>query len=259
MDINRAKTILELEKIFNKPVFALIFHPGDEDGIKEGDEKYIYDFLKDPDKSNTPLDCVWILSGRGGNLKTAIICSELLRENLRRYDTFVPTVAGSALCYFILQSNRLFIGNKSKITQMDPMFEYDGEDLRAIKQLSSEDIRKKTLAHNLYNPVFDNLKRIISTPPNVFTPEIQKANKTKTNSQIKLVDAWMGKELHESGLTISDLKRLGINYKVLPDEVIEKTKSLIKECLNELESENQRFVIQTSKIENGLLGGYFYS
>jgi hypothetical protein len=38
MNLNRAELILELEKRFNKSVFALVFHPGDEEGIKVGDE-----------------------------------------------------------------------------------------------------------------------------------------------------------------------------------------------------------------------------
>jgi hypothetical protein len=187
------------------------------------------------------------------------MCSELLRRYLRRYETFVPTVSASALCYFILQSDLLLIGNKSRVTQMDPMFYYEGEDLRALKHISSEDPAKRVLAKAMWNPVFENVKRLIVTSPNVFRQDIRKMSKTKTNYHIKLVDKWMGKELHESGLTLNDLNQLGVNYKVVDQETINKAKTLISECLKELEEEDQRFVIQTSKIEEGCLGGYFYS
>ncbi|MDP3026564.1 MAG: hypothetical protein Q8N63_02560 [Nanoarchaeota archaeon] len=259
MELNRARIVLELEKIFNKPVFALIFHPGDEDGIKAGDEKYFHHFLNEINKNSLPLDSVWIISGRGGNLKAAIMCSELLRKSLKRYETFVPTVAGSALCYFILQSDKLLIGQKAKITQRDPMFEYDGEDLRAIKNIGNSDPRKATLAQEIFLPVFENVKRLIITPPNVFKEEIQKVSKNKTRYLVRLVDVWMGKDLHESGLTFQDMNQLGVKYKIEDEEIVEKSKSLIKECLKELEIEDQRFVIQTSKIEEGYFGGYFYS
>ncbi|MCX6741586.1 MAG: hypothetical protein NTX24_00195 [Candidatus Pacearchaeota archaeon] len=257
---NRAELISELEGLFKKRVFALIFNPGDDEGIKEGDEKYIFHFLKGMNKNHLPLDSVWIISGRGGNLKTAILCSELLRKNLKRYDTFVPTVVGSALCYFILQSDKLLIGEKSRITQMDPMFDYDGEDLRAIKHLASDDPRKSTIAKAIYNPVFENVKKLIIEPPNVFEEKIQKTSKNKTNYLVKVVDLWMGKELHESGLTKTDLEKLGVKFKILDPNIIEKAKILINDCLRELEKENQRFVIQTNEIENDCyFGGYFYS
>jgi hypothetical protein len=255
--LNRAELVTELEVIFNKKVFALVFHPGDEDGIKDGDEKYIYDFLKN--HNNCPLDSVWILSGRGGNLRTAILCSELLRKNLKRYETFVPTVAGSALCYFIIQSDKLLIGKNSKITQMDPMFYYDGEDLRAIKQLGNADPQKAFLAKNIYSPVINNVRRAITTPPNVFREDVQKISQSKLHYLARMVDMWMGKEYHESGLSVKDMELMGIKFKIQDQEIIEKAKNLIKECRDELEKEDQRFVIQTSKIEEKYYGGYFYS
>ena len=68
----------------------------------------------------------------------------------------------------------------------------------------------------------------------------------------------MGKELHESGLRIKDLNELKVNYEILNEEIIEKAKMLIKLCLEELFEENQRFIIQTNKIEEEYFGGFFY-
>src|SRR3989344_4583289 len=113
MFINRATLVMELEEIFGKRVFAIVYNRNGEEGVKEGDEKYFKHFIDEIIKKEHVRDCVLILNGPGGNLKTSIICSQLLRDNLQRYDSFVPTVAGSSLCYFILQSDRLFMGEKS--------------------------------------------------------------------------------------------------------------------------------------------------
>src|SRR3989344_3766367 len=110
-EINRAKLILELEDYFKKPVFLLLYNYLDESGksfIESGDEFYFRQFREDVIKNRLP-DCVLILNGPGGNTKTAIACSQIIRDSVLRYDSFVPTVAGSSLCYFILKSNKLLL------------------------------------------------------------------------------------------------------------------------------------------------------
>ncbi|MEK6844363.1 MAG: hypothetical protein AABX83_02955 [Nanoarchaeota archaeon] len=257
--LNRAQLILELEYHFNKKVFAIIYNPAYEEGIKEGDHRYFYDFIHNIIKDNNlPLDSIWIISGMGGNLKSAIACSDILRKSLKRYETFIPSIVGSALCYFVLQSDKLLIGERSIITQMDPMFEYEGEELRAIKRLNDPDPSRSTLAKSLYNPVFENLKELIKNQPHVFEDEVSKISKNKTNYLIKLVDFWLGKDFHESGLTMKEMKEMKIKLKIINEEIIEKARLLVKECINELMEEDQRFVIQTGNIEGEYLGGYFY-
>jgi hypothetical protein len=204
------------------------------------------------------LDCVLILNGPGGNLKTAILCSQLLRNNLKRYDTFVPTVVGSALCYFVLQSDKLLIGEASKLTQMDPMFYYQGEELRAIKHLNNTNQDKSFTARSMFNPVFENLRRIIMTPPHVFDKEVSKTSQKKTHYLNNLVDFWMGKEFHESGISKSDMEKVKINFKLLNSDTVSKAKDLVNECAQELQIENHRFVIQTNKVEQGYFGGFFH-
>jgi hypothetical protein len=258
METNRAELIKEIEDIFEKRVFAIVFNPNYEEGLKNGDEIYFAHFIEQIIKKENIKDCVLILNGFGGNLKTAILCSQLLRNSLKKYSVFIPTVACSSICYLVLQSDKLYIGERSILTQIDPIFNYDGEELRAIKRLNDPNPSVRTIAQNYYNPIFENIKTIIQNKPHVFNEEVSKRSKKNTDYLIKLIDIWLGKELHESGLKIKDLERLKVNYDILNHEVIEKAKTLIKLCLKELVEENQRFIIQTNKIEEEYFGGFFY-
>jgi len=258
---NRADLTKELEGIFKRRVFAIVYNPYyDENklGIQTGDEEKFGYFIEKVIKKENVKDCVFILNGFGGNLKSAIWCSEILRKNLDYYMSFVPTVIGSAVVYFALKSNRVLIGNKSIITQIDPIFNYEGEEYRAIKHLNDKNPEIRQLAHDSYSPVFENLKGIIQNPPHVFLWEVHKLCQKKTNFFIKAVDLLMGKELHESGLTLKDLDTLKIDYTTVRDETLEKAKVLVDECKKELILENKRFIIQTNKIEDGCFGGYFF-
>jgi len=252
MKINRAELIKEIEDTFRKKVFAIIFNP------KNGDEIYFAHFIEQIIKKENIEDCILILNGFGGNLKTAILCSQLLRDSLKKYSVFIPTVACSSICYLVLQSDKLYLGKNSILTQIDPIFNYDGEELRAIRRLNDSNPSVRTIAQNYYNPIFENLKTIIKNKPHVFNEEVSKRSQKKTDYLIRLVDTWMGKELHESGLRIKDLNELKVNYEILNEEIIEKAKMLIKLCLEELFEENQRFIIQTNKIEEEYFGGFFY-
>jgi len=255
---NRASLIIELEKIFRKRVFAIVYNRYDEEGVKEGDEKYFKNFIDEIIKKEHVRDCVLVLNGPGGNLKTSILCSQLLRDNLLRYDSFVPTVVGSSLCYFVLQSDKLFIGEKSILTQMDPLFYYEGEYLRAIKHIHHQNANKSFEARKVFNPVFDNLRRVIMTYPNVFEREVSKTSGKRNHYIQKVIDFWMGGEFHESGIKKEKLKGI-INFKMVQPDIVNKAKELINKCAEELERENLRFVIQTNKIDGNLYGGYFHN
>ncbi|MCX6749130.1 MAG: hypothetical protein NTW17_00080 [Candidatus Pacearchaeota archaeon] len=260
-EINRAKLILELEEHFGKPVFLLVYNYLDTSGksfIESGDEFYFRQFRENVIGSKL-LDCVLILNGPGGNTKTAIACSQIIRDSVLRYDSFVPTVAGSSLCYFILKSNKLLLGEKSLITQIDTLFNYEGKELRAIEHLNDPNKEIKKLAHDAHNPALENLKEILKNKPHVFEDDVSQQSKSRYTFLEKLIDIWMKKTEHDKPLTLNDIKSLKIRYKLEPEEIINKTKILITECLNELIKENKRFVIQTSKIEDDkYLGGYFF-
>jgi len=128
MKKNRAELVIELEKLFGKRIFAIVFNPAYEQGISEGDEISFQYFLEEIIKKENIKDCIIILSGFGGNLRTGILCSQLLRENISRYSILVPSVACSSISYFLLQCDKILLGKRSIITQIDPIFNYDGED-----------------------------------------------------------------------------------------------------------------------------------
>jgi len=258
---NRAELIKDLEMIFKRRVFAIVYNPYYEEskqGVQLGDQKPFTYFIENVIRKEKIKDCIFILNGFGGNLKAAIWCSDILRNNLDYYISFVPSVAGSAICYFVLQSNRLLIGKKSILTQMDPIFDYQGREFRAIKHLNDKNVEIKELAHEVYNPVFENLKRIIQNPPHVFEKGLHKKCRKKTDFFVKAVDLLMGKEFHESGLTTKDLYNLKIDHAILREEIIDKANILVNNCRKELVSENRRFMIQTNKIEDECFGGYFF-
>lgn len=256
---NRALKVKELEDYFGKRVFALIYNPLIEEGISEDDEFYFRDFIIRMIKRQNLKNCIILLNGFGGNLRTAIACSQLLRDNLEYYECFVPSSVSSSISYFILQSDRLLIGEKSIITQIDPIFEDDNGERRAIENLANEDKEISRLSRSFFSPVIENLKRVIKTPPNVFETEVVKQSQKSVKSLKKVIDFWMGKKFHESRLDLQKISTLKIKHKIVPPEIIQKAIELIKDCREELIDENARFVIQTSYIhEEKYLGGFFY-
>src|SRR3989339_583075 len=104
------KLLFELEGYFKKRVFVIQYNPIIEKGIDLNDEVYIEYFIQEILKKENVRHCVIIFNGFGGDLRTAILCSSLLRKNLDYYSCFVPSVIGSSLCYFALQANQLIVG-----------------------------------------------------------------------------------------------------------------------------------------------------
>lgn len=255
---NRAERVSELEEIFSKRVFVIVYDAS-QGGIKLGDWIWFKSHFIDTVLGKEDKNCIFIFEGIGGNLKTAILCSELLRKNIKRYSIFVPTVAASALCYFILQSDKLLIGDKSCVTQLDAVFDSDNEEIRAIKALNHPDPRIKSLAKETHSFLLERIKKILKNTPHVFNKGVAKKSQKKLDYLCKVADAWMGKEKHESPIKRKDLIKMEVNFQKINEKVIKKATELIEECRKELKIENKRFTIQTSKIESGLFGGFFYS
>ena len=188
---NRAEMIQELEKFFGKKVFLIVYNPY-KGGINEKEEIYFgHHFIYEMLKKEGIKECVLILEGMGGNLKTAILCSGLLRQNLQRYAIFVPTIAASALCYFILESDELLVGNKSCITQIDAIFKHDGKDYRAIETLNHPDPVIKNLAHKAHNPLLEKIKELLKTPPHVFMKQVSRRSQKSVKDLGLFANMWM--------------------------------------------------------------------
>jgi len=261
MTIKRITLIKELEEYFRKPVFLITYNYSSDPPkgfIESGDEIHFRQFRDEVLKGIS--DCVFILNGPGGNIKTAIACSQFLRDALLRYDCFVPTVVGSSLCYFVLQSDRLLVGEESLLTQIDPLFNYQGEELRAIEHLKNPNSEIRSLAEDVHNSTLENMRRILRETPHVFEKEVSIESQQRYNYLEKVVQFWMKKSEHSKPLIVKDFKKMKIKFGNVPQEIVDKAKELIRLCQKELVEEDKRFVIQTSKIEEDrYFGGYFYS
>ena len=124
---NRATLVMELEEIFGKRVFAIVYNRNGEEGVKEGDEKYFKHFIDEIIKKEHVRDCVLILNGPGGNLKTSIICSQLLRDNLQRYDLIHKHKLRSLFEFSKPSKYTRFEGTEKSSTQTIP------EDFSAVQ------------------------------------------------------------------------------------------------------------------------------
>jgi len=250
------KLIKKLETHYNKRVIAIVYNPEIKEGIKEGDDE-LFEFCKENilNKNNIQ-NCIVILSGFGGDLKTALICSSILRNNLKYYCCFVPSCVGSSLLYFVLQSNKLIVSKNSILTQIDPIIEYNKKPLRAIKNLSSlnNEIRRKS--HEAFNYNLEILRKVLKKKKILDKKCFSKRNNISTKKLNQIIDLFMGKEYHESGLTIGELIKLKINLIIENEDQIKTANTIISKCREELSSMKEeghnRFVIQYSG------GGYYF-
>ncbi len=253
-DSSEIEVLIKLEEHFRKPVFVFIYNPLNEKGIAEKDELYIRWFIENVIRKKNIRDCTIILNGFGGDLKTALLSSQILRDNLNYYACFVPSVIGSSLVYFALQSNKLILGEKSILTQIDPIFEYKGETLRAIKNLSNLDVEIRTRSQKIINYNMEILKRILKRGKLLDKGCFSKENEINNDELERIVHLFMGKKFHESGLKVNDLSRLKINKRIENEDIIKITNELIRKCRDELfsMSDYNRLVILTNE------GGYFF-
>lgn len=243
----------KLESIFSKRVISIIYNPAIEEGILPGDEYKLRDALNRINQNEIFDKSVIILGGSGGDFKTAILMSHLLRNRFSYYSCFVPFVAGSALCYIILHSNKLIFGRNSLLTQIDPLFEHEGDFYRAIKNLSNSDPEIYQKSHTVFWEVNGHLTRLLSHRYSLL-------NRSKTNPEdtistkeiIPITDIFMGKENHEDGVRYSELDNVNINLELADDILVELGTGLMKECQSELAKENARVLIQFRE------GGYFF-
>ena len=237
----REELISKLEETFQKKVIWLVYNPYKE--IEKGDEVYIKWVIKKENFSN----CILILSGSGGDFETALLMSYILRNNINYYACFIPSVAGSSLCYIILHSNKLIMGRNSLLTQIDPLFEHEGDQYRAIKHLDDDKIIIHNKSHDVFNYVFEKLKCLLS-----YKQSLLKCREVKLGYISPIIYLFMGKEYHDSGVRYHELSKLNINLELVEEDIINIGKKLIRECRRELEIEKNRLVIQTNK------GGYFF-
>lgn len=230
----------KLEKIFGKRVISIMYNPEKKEGVQEGDEICIVSALEKEDSFEKLGRCVVVLNGSGGDFKTALLISYLLRKKISYYTCFVPTVAGSSLCYLILHSNKLMFGQNSLLTQIDPIFEHEGESYRAIKRLDDQNKEIRDKAHDVFNYVFGQLNRLLSHKYSLLN-----LKKVELGDLSPIIYMFMGKDYHEDGVRYEELKKLNINLELVSEDTIQIGKKLINECRNKLFEEDKRLIVQT--------------
>jgi len=233
----------KLQEKFGKKVISIIYNPSIEEGIQAGDEYCITTVIEREIKKQGTQNCVILLSGSGGDFKTALLMSHLLRNNLNHYTCFIPIVAGSALCYIILHSNKLLMGESALLTQIDPIFEHDGERYRAIKHLDNQDKKIHDKSHDIFNYVSARLSEILSHKHSILN-----VNGVNLGDFSPIIYLFMGKGYHDEGVRFHELKKLNINLGLAEEEKVTLGKELVRECREKLEEFNSRLIIQT---ENG--------
>lgn len=210
------KTICELRDFMGKgEIIAIVYNPTNESGMQIKDCSFL-NALFDKNKYTYPLI---LLSGMGGDFSTGTLFPSLINRKVKNYRVFVPRVCGSALCYTILKSKQLFIGENTHISQIDPTFEHDGEWVRAVKLLHSpnDELRKKSRV--IFDLAQDYIKKL-SKRPSVFKYKYMREDEFQ---HVELIAAcFMGKEAHCDGLNEKDLVDLEVNFEKVHETEADK-------------------------------------
>jgi len=230
----------KLEKIYGMPVFCIVYNPKMEEGIKEGDEICLGCAIEQELKKGALNKCMILLSGSGGDFKTALLMSYLIRKKFDYYSCLVPSVAGSSLCYIILHSNKLLMGKNSLLTQIDPKFDVEGESYRAIKQLDNPNPNIRNKSHDIFHYVFGELNNLLSHKYSLL-----KSRKVEIGDISPIIYLFMGKEYHEDGVRLEEIKKLNVNINLVEEDVIEVSKKLVNMCWEKLLEDNKRLIVQT--------------
>src|SRR3989344_5110798 len=109
----------------------------------------------------------------------------------------------SALCMLFLKADRLHLTPSTRITQFDPIFDYDGNRIRAIQYLKSQDEVLKEKSRQSFQNVRDLITSMISEPPSLF--DFEKEDFENFGDGEKLVSIFMNKDEHNREVTYEEL------------------------------------------------------
>jgi hypothetical protein len=215
--------IKKLSDNLGKQIIAVVYNPCMKEGMKESD-CFFLKFLLKKARYTAPL---FILSGRGGDYVPGVLFPYLILDKVKNYKTYVPLTCGSALCYTLIKSSKLYLGKNAKITQIDPTFEYRGESLRAINHLRSMDPLLRRNARDTFNNAKENVAKL-SEPPSIFKFEVM--NPKEFQHQDDIATYFMNKDEHETPLTKKELGELEVNFQELSEEIDNLSEEFIQVC-----------------------------
>ncbi len=235
------KLICGLKDVMRKgEIIAIIYNPEKKEGMQERDCDFL-NALLDKVKYTYPLI---LLSGHGGDFSTGLFFPTLINKKVEKYRVFIPRVCGSALCYTILKSRELFIGENTYISQIDPLFEYNGKMVRAIEHIHSvnDDLKGKS------REVFDVAQKYVkelSKKPSIF--KYRDMSEDEFQHVELIVTNFMNKEDHIREVTPKDLEELEVNLtKVHGSDADKISNNLVTLCQDYTIEQNARVIFVSS-------------
>ncbi|HME87083.1 MAG TPA: hypothetical protein VKE88_01610 [Candidatus Nanoarchaeia archaeon] len=233
-DIKRISAEIEVGLNCNGFLF-LVYNPLELGGeIIEGDSRHIYDFLNGLSFRQATI----LLHGPGGDFKEGLVITYAFRKKFLTYRSFVPGICSSALCLPVLKSDGLIILKDGTITQLDPIFDYEGKPKRAIKHLKDEtDSVLREKANAIFQYSRNEIFKLIETKPSLYDE-----GKGELDYVIKtdIINSMMNQNEHSD-----DVKPIAFEY--LPFKVEFKSDEALRKSCDELINSIQQYLIMTGR------------
>jgi len=187
------------------------------------------------------------LNGKGGAINAGIYFPNIILGAVNSYQVYVPSVCSSALCYTLLKSSKLWVGENTIITQIDPTFEYFGQTLRAIKVMkdkSVKDPRLMELARTIFHFAENEVRKLIDKPSLFRDKNMEYFEFMHLDD---LVTLFMNKEGHYDPIGINELKKLDANIESLKNTLADNIANrLIQKCQDFLINNGARAIFVSS-------------
>lgn len=213
---------------------CLVYNPLEGGGeIIEGDVENIFSFINGLKENQTTI----LLDGPGGNVEEGLNITRCIRNKFSTMRSIVSGVCGSALCFPILKSDKLIVLKGASITQIDPIFEHEGEPIRAVEHLRDKDGDVKDKANRVFKEVRDKVFDMLWEKPSLLNDcgtEFEHCHKDF------IVDEMMTQEKHED-----EVKDIAFEY--LPLKVEFRSDDNLKNICNELIKRLRQYLIVTGR------------
>ena len=232
--------VCELRNIMQKgEIIAIIYNPEKEEGMHERDCDFL-NALFDKVKYTYPLI---LLSGHGGDFSTGLFFPTLINKKVEKYRVFIPRVCGSALCYTILKSRELFIGENTYISQIDPIFQYKGSWVRAIEHIHSIDDNLKQNSREVFDVAQKYVKKL-SESPSIF--KYRDMSEHEFQHVELIVTNFMNKGDHAKEILPKEMEELEINFTRVNNEEDKIANDLITLCQDYTLEQDARVIFVSS-------------
>ncbi|GEM_PF-7054487 len=227
-------------KLGRPDIILIVYNPYKEEGIQKKDADYLM-YLFENVTFSAPLI---VLSGHGGDWKTGVLFPYIIKKKVNSYKVCVPYTCSSALCYTLFKAEELWTGEKTKLTQIDPIFEHEGEWRRAIKNIRSIDPSLKEKARKTFDLAQKHVNEL-SKPPSVFRYKNMYPDEFQHREII--IESFMNKDDHMEELIQKDLVDLEVKMKEMEEDADKIAKEVVELCQDFTIEKDVRVVFASSK------------